>query len=105
MTHSPAEWAQMVSLAFAIWGALSVPYFIAVDADLADFNPRPALETGRLAPAYQVAVHAGHDLNRAIATTQRTAHRAAVRARHIPRDTAITAAALLSLTIPTGDHR
>lgn len=42
-THSPTEWAQMVSLAVAVYGALSVPYFVFVDADLADFDPRPAV--------------------------------------------------------------
>jgi len=105
MTHTPDEWAQMVSLAFGVWGTCSVFYFLLVDADRQDFDPRPALETGRLAPAWQVAVNAGHDLNRAIATSQRAAHKAAARARRIPRDTAITAAALLSLTIPTGGNR
>lgn len=92
-THSPAEWAEMVSLAFGIWGTCSVFYFLLVDADRADFNPRPALETGRLAPAWQVAVHAGHDLNRAVATAERLATQAT-------REAALTAAALLALLLP-----
>lgn len=47
---------------------------------------------------HQVAVHAGHDLNRALATGQRLA-------AHAARDAAFTVAGLLILTIPTGDHR
>ena len=53
-THSPAEWAQMVSLAVGMYAAASAPYFLLVDADLADFNPQPALawvvESGALDP-------------------------------------------------------
>lgn len=33
----------MLSLAVAVYAALSVPYFLTVDADLADFDPRPAV--------------------------------------------------------------
>ena len=42
-THSFAEWAQMLSLAVAIYGAYCVPYFLLVDADPSDFDPRPAV--------------------------------------------------------------
>jgi hypothetical protein len=98
MTHSPAEWAQMVSVAVGIWGTFSVPYFLAVDADLADFDPRPAvrraIEAGRFDTALIAVTNARH-----------TASGATVRARHIPRDAALSVAALLILTIPTGDHR
>jgi hypothetical protein len=59
------------------------------DADLAYFDPRPAVRQG--------LVHAGHDLNRAIATAERLAGQAA-------RETALTVAALLILTIPTGNR-
>jgi len=38
-THSPAEWAQMVSLAVALYAAASVPFFLLVDASRADFHP------------------------------------------------------------------
>jgi hypothetical protein len=97
-THTPAEWAQMVSLAVSGYAAFSVPYFVLVDADLKDFDPRPAVsrvvESGRL------------DLLLIAVTNARlTAQAAAVRARHIPRDAALTVAALLILTIPTGDPR
>ncbi|MER5750689.1 hypothetical protein [Streptomyces sp. NPDC002088] len=40
-TTSPAEWAQMGSLAVGIYGAASAVWFLTVDADLADFDPRP----------------------------------------------------------------
>jgi hypothetical protein len=94
----PAEWAAAISFGIAGYGVLSVPYFLLVDADPADFNPRPALrraiESGRYDPALI-----------AVTNARRTARETADRARLIPRDTAITAAALLALTIPTGDHR
>lgn len=67
------------------------------DADAAYFDPRPAVRRAG-AVVHQVAVHAGHDLNRVYATTQRAAGQAA-------RETALTVAALLILTIPTGDPR
>lgn len=50
-THSPADWAASLSLGVGVHAALSVPYFLAVDADLVDFDPRPAvrrvLDSGR----------------------------------------------------------
>ena len=89
-THSPAEWAQMVSLAVGIWGACSVPYFLTVDADLADFDPRPAVcrvvESGAVDGLLIAVTNAKHD-----------AGAAAARVGHIPRDAAITVAALLLL--------
>jgi hypothetical protein len=97
-THSPAEWAAFLSLGVGVHGAFSAPYFLFVNATRSDFDPRPAvrraLETGRLQPMWQAAIHTGHDLNRAIATSQRASHDAAVTA-------VITAAALLALLIPT----
>jgi hypothetical protein len=87
-THTPAEWAEMVALAFGIWGTGSVFYFLAVDADLADFDPRPAARRA-LAALHQGAVHAGHDLNRARAHAERAAVHAA-----------ITTAAAVALLLP-----
>lgn len=111
MTHTPAEWAEMVSLAIGIWGTANVFYFLLVDADRADFNPRPALEAGRLAPAWQVAVHAGHDAvwaavsaHHCLAPQTAAVRAVTARGRRIPRDAALTLAALLILTIPTGDR-
>ena len=36
---SPAEWAQLVSLAVSLYATASVPFFLLVDADRADFHP------------------------------------------------------------------
>lgn len=89
-----------VSLGVSVSAAASIPFWLFVDADLADFDPRPAvrraLETGRIRPAWQVAVDTGHDLNRAIATGQRVGRRTAL-------DAAVTAAALLALLFPASE--
>jgi hypothetical protein len=58
----------------------------------------PELVRRAVTAVHQGVVHAGHDLNRAIATTERLAGQAA-------RDAALTVAALLILTIPTGEVR
>jgi hypothetical protein len=105
------EWAAAISFGIAGYGVLSVPYFLLVESEsVRDFDPRPALrraiksthhfdprraiESGRCDPALIAVTNARH-----------SARDTAERARRIPRDTAITAAALLALTIPTGDHR
>lgn len=73
-THDLAEWTAFLLLGVGAHGTLSVPYFLTVDADLADFDPRPAvrrcigsvrvaLEAGPLTPAWEAAITAGHDLN------------------------------------------
>jgi len=93
-THDLAEWAQFLSLGvgftatgWLLWLLLFEPL---LDCDL---DPRPLVRrTART--VHEAAIHAGHDLNRAIATSQRASHDAAVKA-------AITAAALLALLIPT----
>ncbi|MEU0207410.1 hypothetical protein [Streptomyces canus] len=94
-THSPAEWTQMLCVATSGYAALSVPYFLTIDADLADFDPRPGLarlvESGRL-DAVLIAV----------ANTKHGARLAAVRVRHLPRDAAISLAALLLLLSAPG---
>jgi hypothetical protein len=96
--HDLAEWAAFLSLGVGVHGAFSAPYFLLVDATRADFDPRPALsrlvESGRVDPLLAAVANAKYD-----------ARAAAARARHVPRDAAITTAALLALTIPTGDHR
>jgi hypothetical protein len=70
MTHTPVEWAQMVSLAVALYASASVPYFLAVDADLADFDPRPALsrvvESGRVDLLLIAVADAKYDARRAV---------------------------------------
>jgi len=93
--------ASAVLLSASGYAALSVPVLLFPGTALADFDPRPAvrraLETGRLEPMWQAAIHAGHDVNRAYATGQRVGHHAAGRAKHVPRDAAVSVAALLML--------
>lgn len=82
MTHSLADWLAVVSFGIGTHAALSVPYFLTVDADLVDFDPRPAahrcicsvraaLETGSLLPAWETAIAVGHLLDRILATVLR----------------------------------
>jgi hypothetical protein len=98
-THSLADWAAMVCMAASGYGSFSVFYFLLVDADRADFDPRPALETGRLKPVFQVAVFAWGDVNRAYAAGRSAARRTV-------RDASISLAALLALLFPaTGGTR
>jgi len=99
----------MVSLAVALYASVSVPYFLLVDADLADFDPRPALAR-TTHPVWQAAVNAGNDLNWAIASGQHYAREFVTDVRSYTRlslrDTAFTATALLAfLTINPGDAR
>jgi hypothetical protein len=85
--------ASAVCLSISIYAAASIPVLLVP----ADVDPRPAVR--RIAAVlHQGAVHAGHDLNRAYATSQRLAG-------HALREAALTVAALLILTIPTGGHR
>jgi hypothetical protein len=107
--HSLDEWLAMICIAVSGYAAFSAPYFLLVDADLADFDPRPAVR--RAAPVVQEAlVFAGHDLNRAAASVR---HDVAplvacfVHAVFAAREAARDAAALLILltTAPTGDAR
>jgi hypothetical protein len=76
------------------YAALSVPVLLLSGAEVTDFDPRPAvrraIESGRVDPVLCAVANAKHD-----------ARAAAARARHIPRDAAITTAALLALLIPT----
>lgn len=109
-THTVSEWLSMLSLATSGYASFSVFYFLLVDADARDFDPRPAvrraLESGPLTPAWQAAVDAGHTANRGIALGKGLGHDAADRARHVPRDAAVTVAALLMLlTSAPGDTR
>lgn len=67
--HTPAEWAAVGSLGLSAVGLLALALSFA-DADARYFDPRPvvrrALEVGSLRPVWQVAIHAGHDVNRAV---------------------------------------
>lgn len=42
-THSLDEWLAMICLAVSGYASFSAPYFLFVDAALADFDPRPAV--------------------------------------------------------------
>lgn len=82
-TTSPSEWAQMTSLAVALYAACSSPYFLLVDMEVWR-SPRPIV----------VAV------DRARPFVRQVADRLLVeicRARHTPRELAVAAAALLML--------
>ncbi|MFJ8049870.1 hypothetical protein [Streptomyces luteogriseus] len=87
------DWAAAISFGIAGYAVLSVPYFLLVDADPADFDPRPAvrraIESGRLDLALIAVVNTRH-----------AAHEAADRVRNVPRHAAISAAALLMLLAP-----
>lgn len=41
--HTLDEWLAMICLAVSGYAGFSAPYHLFVDADLADFDPRPAL--------------------------------------------------------------
>lgn len=86
--------ASAVCLGVSAAGVVALPALLFADATAADFDPRPLLRR-----AHQLAVHTGHDLNRAYATSQRLAG-------HALRDAALTVAALLALLLPaTGGTR
>lgn len=90
-THNLAEWAEMVSLAVAVYGTGSVFYFLTVDAD----------------PA-QRAVYARHDVDRAIASALHTARFEALLVRLAARaaaDDARRTAALLVLHVAQARDR
>ena len=104
-THTLAEWMAMACMASSGYASFSVFYFLLVDADLKDFDPRRAVRRG-----HQLAVYAGHDLSRAAASVAHELVPAAAVARHavyVGRETARDLAALLILltTRPQGVAR
>ncbi|MGW5430413.1 hypothetical protein ACWET9_24855 [Streptomyces sp. NPDC004059] len=80
---SLADWAACLSLGASISAAVSIPFWLFVDADLADFDPRPAVRravaAGRLDPLLIAVANTRHDAHAAI------------------RQAAVTAAALAML--------
>ncbi|MCX4703930.1 hypothetical protein [Streptomyces sp. NBC_01373] len=117
-THSLSEWAAFVSLGVSGYAALSAPYFVFVDADLKDFDPRPALARIRLAVWDAVRSDAAYPLLREWSNTKCDVREipadvrefvsdARLYARLSLRDTAFTATALLMLltTSPKGALR
>jgi len=103
-THTLAEWLAMVSLAVSGAASFSVPYFVFVDADLADFDPRPAVRRiGAVAASASCAVRCvAWDVSRSEAV--HLLLREWDNARHAFREAARDAAALLLLltTRPKG---
>ena len=97
MTHTLADWLAVVSFGIGTHAAMSVPYFLTVDADLADFDPRPAMsrlvESGRLDAALVLVANAKHDARESVADARQLA------ALNL-RDAAISLAALLALLFP-----
>lgn len=97
MTHSPAEWAAFLSLGTGISAAVSIPFFLLVDADPADFDPRPVVwrlvESGRLDPLLIAVAAVKADVREALADARQFA-------RLSLRDAAISLAALLALLLP-----
>jgi hypothetical protein len=43
MTTTPTEWVEAVSIALMLCGTVAVPFFLLVDADPSDFDPRPVV--------------------------------------------------------------
>ncbi len=95
-THTLADWSAFLFLGVGGYAAPSVPYFLFVDADLADFDPRPAvsrvLESGRLDLLLIAVADAKYDVREAA---------------HASREACRDAAALLLLltTTPKGQLR
>ncbi len=96
-THTPAEWAANGCLGVAALGVIKLALAFA-DADLAYFDPRPALsravESGRFDALLVAVANAKHD-----------AHRAGAAARRVPRDVAATALLMLLALDAPGDTR
>lgn len=108
MTHTPTEWLQAGSLGVTAISLIALALAF-VDADAKDFDPRPAARRVT-AVLHQGAVHAGHDLTRAVTSARHhTAPATALvwhavfAAREMARDMA--ALLLMLTTIPTGDLR
>lgn len=88
-THSLADLLAFLCLGVGGWASGSALLYLICDADLADFDPRPAVRRAVKA-AHQAAVDAGHALNWQIAAVER-------RVRIARRDAAISLAAFLAL--------
>jgi hypothetical protein len=105
MTHTPAEWAAFTSLGISAWAVMAALLWLTVDAEPADFDPRPAARRA-LAAAHQGAVHAGHDLAWVAASARHHSVPLLAALRVAPRDAALSLAALLVLLLPaTGGTR
>ena len=88
-THDLAEWAAFLSFGVAVHASFSVFYFLLVDAHREDF-PR----------VWQAAVHARHDVDRAVASLVLLVRTDVAYVRFSLREAALTVAALLALLLP-----
>lgn len=106
-THTLAEWLAFLSLGVAGWASPSVPYFLLVDADLADFDPRPAVsravESGRVDWLLITVANARLDARHAAAVLPLHALQARDRARLALVNAVV--AVLLRLNAPKGSAR
>lgn len=82
-----ADWAAFLSLGVGGWAACAALLYLVVDADLQDFDPRPAvarvLESGRVDPLLIAVASARYCARTAV------------------RDAAVSVAALLMLLVPS----
>lgn len=88
-THDLSEWAAFLLLGVGGHAALSVPYFVFVDAHRSDF-PR----------LWQAAVDARHTFDRELVAGLRWADAVVLDVRLTLRSAALAAAALLALLLP-----
>ncbi|MCZ4509907.1 hypothetical protein O3Q52_17230 [Streptomyces sp. ActVer] len=98
-THSLADWSAFLMLGVSGYAAFSAPYFLLVDADASDFDPRPVVVRAVKA-VHQEFVHAGHVLAWAAASARHEFTPAVVPVRHaayVVRELARDVAALLIL--------
>lgn len=96
MAATPAEWGEAVSVALMACRPVAVVFFLTVDADLADFDPRPLVRRAIESPA----------ADRVLIAVGPALHDARQTVRHALRAAAVTVAALLALLLPaTGGTR
>jgi hypothetical protein len=104
MTHSLADWLAVVSFGIGAHAAISVPYFLTVDADPGYFDPRPAMsravESGRLDLALIAVASAKCGVREAASEARVFVADARQLAALNLRDAAISLAALLALLFP-----
>lgn len=100
--HSPAEWAATGSVSLGLYASASVVWFLLVDADRADFDPRPlvrrALDTNTGARLVVAVFNAKCDVREFLADARSYALLSL-------RETALTGAALLALLTINPEHR
>jgi hypothetical protein len=103
--HSLAEWAAFLSLGVGFWSSCAAVVWLIADADLKDFDPRPAARR-----IHQGAVYVGRDLAWAVGSARHELDPVVHfvrRTAHLARETARDLAALLILlaTRPNGATR